>query len=248
MNEILFVVLIIIGYLMGSLCSAIVISRIFSLPDPQKEGSKNPGATNVLRLSGKKYAIQVIIFDILKGVIPVLIAKMLGVSALTVACTGLAAVLGHMYPVFFDFKGGKGVATAMGALLAFHLMLGVAVIATWLLVANFSRYSSLASMISMVAMPLYAMLMKIEPSAFPPLFFMMLFILYQHRDNITRLTDGTESKINLKGNPPAPKPVIEKTVVVESEVEKPKASPKKKTTAKTATGGTAKKTTETTKS
>lgn len=239
MNEILFIVLIIVGYLMGSICSAIIVSKIFSLPDPQKEGSKNPGATNVLRLAGKKYAIQVIVFDMLKGVVPVLIAKALGLSPLTVACTALAAVLGHMYPVFFEFKGGKGVATAMGALLALHFMLGVAVIATWLLVANFSRYSSLASMSSMVAMPLYAMLMQVAPSAFPPLFFMMLFILYQHRNNISRLTDGTEPKIKLKKQEGQPtEAILTETEVVEVKAEKPKASPKKKTAAKKTTAET----------
>lgn len=238
MNEILFVVLIIIGYLMGSLCSAIIVSRIFSLPDPLKEGSKNPGATNVLRLAGKKYAAIVMLFDMLKGVIPVLIAKMIGVPALTIAFTALAAVLGHMYPVFFNFKGGKGVATAMGALLAFHFMLGIIVIATWLLVAKISRYSSLASMTCMVAMPLYAMLMKIEPSAFPPLFFIMLFILYQHRNNITRLTDGTEPKFNFSSTVAASTETTSLTPepeVKEVKEEKPKTSPKKKAPAKKTT-------------
>nr|WP_241480476.1 glycerol-3-phosphate 1-O-acyltransferase PlsY [Legionella norrlandica] len=140
----LFLFLILVGYLMGSINSAIIVCRVFGLPDPRMEGSKNPGATNVLRLGGKQYGIIVMVFDVVKGILPVLIAKLLNAPPVTVAFTALAAVIGHMYPLFFHFKGGKGVATAIGALLAFHFVIGIMVAATWLLVANFWRYSSLA--------------------------------------------------------------------------------------------------------
>lgn len=191
----LFLFVVMIGYLCGSLCSAIIVSRMFSLPDPRIEGSQNPGATNVLRLAGKKYAVIVLAGDMLKGLLPVMLAGLIHVSPVLLGFTCLAAVLGHMYPVFFGFKGGKGVATALGALLGLHFMLGVIVIATWLLVANFSRYSSLASIISFIFAPIYSIVSIGNISAFLPLLFITLLILYQHRNNITRLMDGNEPKI-----------------------------------------------------
>jgi len=198
MAALLFILFVLFGYVLGSLCSAIIVSRIFTLPDPRKEGSKNPGATNVLRLSGKRFAVIVMVFDVLKGVVPVLLAQIAAVAPVTVAFTALAAVLGHMYPVFFQFKGGKGVATAIGALTAFNFILGSAVIATWLLVANFTRYSSLASIVSMCLAPLYSLFFFNDITIFPPLFFIALFILFKHRNNITRLIDRTEPKLNFR--------------------------------------------------
>lgn len=195
MTALLYTIVIVVAYLFGSVCSAVIISRLFSLPDPRIEGSKNPGATNVLRLAGKKYAAIVLLGDMLKGLIPVLLAKILGASQVIISFTALAAVIGHMYPVFFHFQGGKGVATALGALLGLHFILGVMVIATWLLVANFTRYSSLASIVSIILAPLYAMLTIGNVEIFPPLFFITLFVIYQHRNNITRLIDGEEPKI-----------------------------------------------------
>lgn len=191
-----------IGYLCGSLSSAIIVSRLFSLPDPRQNGSKNPGATNVLRLAGKKYAIMVLFGDVLKGLLPVLLAKVLGSPPSLVAYTCFAAVFGHMYPIFFDFKGGKGVATALGGLLGLHFIVGVVVIATWLLVANFSRYSSLASIISLTFAPFFTILVTESISTFLPLFFMTVFILYKHRANITRLIDGEEPKMTFRRNTP----------------------------------------------
>ncbi|MDP3270155.1 MAG: glycerol-3-phosphate 1-O-acyltransferase PlsY [Legionella sp.] len=196
----LFIVLITLGYLMGSLCSAIIICRIFNLPDPRAEGSKNPGATNVLRIAGKQYAALVMAGDILKGTIPVVIGHALDAGPATLAFTVLAAVIGHMYPVFFGFKGGKGVATAIGGLLGFHFIIGVMVAATWLLVANFSRYSSLASIVSITLAPIYSLLIIPQLDIFPPLFFMVILVLYKHKDNITRLIDGKETRIKLKNN------------------------------------------------
>lgn len=189
-------VVIIIGYLFGSISSAVIVSHIFNLPDPRTEGSKNPGATNILRLSGKKYAAIVLVFDILKGTIPVLFAKIMPISELAITYTCLAAVLGHMFPVFFSFHGGKGVATAIGGLLALQFILGIMVIAIWILVAQITRYSSAASLLSMTAMPLLALWTTENVSLFTPLFFITLFIYYKHRENITRLLDGNESKIS----------------------------------------------------
>lgn len=199
-NGMQFVLLMVIGYLSGSLCSAVIVSRLFGLPDPRTAGSANPGATNVLRLSGKKYALMVLVADMLKGLLPVLLAKTLHASPTTIGFTCFAAVLGHMYPVFFGFKGGKGVATALGAFLGLDFILGVVVIATWLLVINFSRYSSLASIIAIVLAPIYSFIFGNHLTTIPPLIFITMFILYKHGDNITRLMDGQEPKINLDKN------------------------------------------------
>ncbi|RUR07115.1 glycerol-3-phosphate 1-O-acyltransferase PlsY [Legionella sp. km772] len=229
------IVLILISYLMGSICSAIIVCSIFNLPDPREEGSKNPGATNVLRLAGKQYAALVLLVDILKGTIPVLLAQFLNASPTLVAFTVLVAVLGHMYPIFFNFKGGKGVATAIGALLGFHFIIGVMVVATWLLVVNFSRYSSLASIIAIILSPLYALLVTQDINIFPPLCIMAILILFKHKNNITRLIDGNEPKVFIKEN--VIKEIMEDTtqanhaVVPELEVNKTKPTAIKKKTA-----------------
>lgn len=247
MSVLLFIFVVLVGYLAGSVCSAVIVSQAFALPDPRKEGSKNPGATNVLRLAGKKYAAIVMVVDVLKGLLPVLLAKLLGASSTAVAFTALAAVLGHMFPLFFQFQGGKGVATALGALIGFHFTLGISVAATWLIVANVSRYSSLASMSSMVLAPFYSLFLGNDIESFPPLFFMSLAILYKHRQNISRLIDGVEPKIKLKAT--AADELLEtelsddvKTTPMKKAAKKPAA---KKTTAKTSTAEktTAKKTT-----
>ncbi|MBA3537871.1 MAG: glycerol-3-phosphate 1-O-acyltransferase PlsY [Tatlockia sp.] len=195
MTALLFIFVVVIGYLLGSICSAVVVSRLFSLPDPRVEGSQNPGATNVLRLAGKKYAVIVLIGDMLKGLIPVVLAKALGAGPVIAAFTGLAAVMGHMYPIFFGFRGGKGVATAIGALLGLDIILGVMVIVSWLLIANFTRYASLASLISIGLSPIYSLFIFNKLEVLTPLFFIALFVLYQHRNNVTRLIDGEEPKL-----------------------------------------------------
>ncbi len=197
---------VITGYLSGSVCSAVIVCRLFSLPDPRVEGSKNPGATNVLRLAGKKYALLVLFTDMLKGFLPVIIAKALGADTTVLGYVCFAAVLGHMYPLFFNFKGGKGVATALGVLLGFHWLLGGMVIATWLVVALISRYSSLASVLSIILTPLYSLIILKNMQAFIPLGLIMIFILYKHHSNMTRLLDKTEPKINLKKSQEASEP------------------------------------------
>ncbi|AHE66337.1 glycerol-3-phosphate 1-O-acyltransferase PlsY [Legionella oakridgensis] len=242
-TALLFIFCMVVAYLVGSICSAVIVCRIFALPDPRMEGSQNPGATNVLRIAGKQYAVIVLIADMLKGLLPVLLAKLLGAGAITVSFTCLAAVLGHMYPIFFDFKGGKGVATALGALLGLHLMLGTMVIATWLIIANFSRYSSLASITAILFAPFYSLFVIRSLDAFLPLMSIAIFILYKHRRNITRLIDGNEPKIIFRRQPmeqnvnlsesdslensDEPKPITTAEVILEQtiEVDKPAKLP-----------------------
>lgn len=198
LNFFLFIILTSIGYLSGSICSAIIICKIFSLPDPSQEGSNNPGATNVLRLAGKKYASMVLVGDILKGFLPLLLGHLLGANDFILGVICLAAVLGHMYPIFFKFEGGKGVATALGALLGFHFIMGIVLIAIWMLIANFSRYSSLASIVTLTITPFVAIYSSQNVTVFPPLFLMSALIIYKHRENISRLLAGNEHKISLK--------------------------------------------------
>lgn len=194
----LFIFSVLISYLIGSVCSAVIVSQLFALPDPRIEGSQNPGATNVLRLAGKKYALIVLLADMLKGFLPVILAKLLGAGVITLSFTALAAVLGHMYPVFFSFKGGKGVATAIGALLGVHLVLGIIVVAIWLVIANLSRYASLASIIAILFAPFFSLFAFRNTDAFLALLFMGIFVLYKHRHNISRLMEGTEPKIRFR--------------------------------------------------
>ena len=189
------VLFILAAYLIGSLCSAVIVSKLCHLPDPRTHGSNNPGATNVLRLAGKWMALGVLLADALKGTLPVVIAKACHVDEVALGWIALAAILGHIYPLFFAFQGGKGVATALGALIGLHPLLAVLVISTWVCVAAFTRYSSLASLIALGLMPLYA-LYSLPPASEIPLCLITLLIWYQHRANWARLRTGTESKIN----------------------------------------------------
>lgn len=191
----LLLLLLILAYLLGSICSAIIIAKLFNLPDPRQTGSKNPGTTNILRTSGKKYAIIVLLFDMLKGVIPVIIAKLLGLNAFTIGLVGLFAVLGHIYPIFFNFEGGKGVATALGVVLGLNFTLGLLVILTWLAVAYFSKYSSLAAITAFLLAPLYALI--INKGFVFPLILISAILIYKHKDNIQRLQNKTEPKIKI---------------------------------------------------
>ncbi len=187
-----------LSYGMGSLCSAVIVSQLCHLPDPRLQGSRNPGTTNVLRIAGKKYALIVLLADLLKGLIPVLVAKTLHLAPAYWGYVGVAAVLGHIYPIFFKFKGGKGVATALGVLFGLHWALGVAAVITWLSVAVLTRYSSLAAMIALSLCPLYAwLIITAAPNLFIPLAWMVACVLYQHQDNMRRLWQGQESKIKL---------------------------------------------------
>lgn len=187
-----------IAYLMGSLSTAIIVSKLTGLPDPREQGSKNPGATNVLRLGGKKAAAVTLLGDAAKGLIPVLIARYLDAPADIIAAVGLGAFLGHLYPVFFGFKGGKGVATALGVLTGFSGWLGLAVLATWVLMAFLFRYSSLAALTAASLAPVYVWFLLHAPVLAGAALAMALLLISRHRGNIERLLKGEESKIGSK--------------------------------------------------
>ena len=190
------------AYLIGSLSFAVLVSRVFGLADPRSYGSKNPGATNVLRSGSKKAAVLTLILDALKGAVPVLLAQAfgprIGLGEGTVALVGLAAFLGHLWPVFFKFQGGKGVATAAGVLLALNPWLGLATLATWIIIAAFFRYSSLASIVSAVFAPFYQMLIWDGGAMTGAILVMSLLLLWRHAGNIQKLMAGTESKLGQK--------------------------------------------------
>jgi glycerol-3-phosphate acyltransferase PlsY len=186
-----------LGYLCGSLASAVIVCRAMKLPDPRKQGSGNPGATNVLRFGGKLAAGLTLAGDVLKGVVPVLLAHLISGSPATVASTAVAAVLGHMYPVFFQFKGGKGVATAFGAVAAMVYPVALFMGAVWVLTAMATRYASLASMAAAVAAPLFALIFIQQLAFVVALAIIAALLVYRHKDNIQRLRNGTESEINL---------------------------------------------------
>ena len=187
-----------LGYLSGSLASAIIICRLMGLPDPRRGGSGNPGATNVLRLGGKKAAVLTLLGDIFKGVLPVLAAHGLGLSTLTIALTSLGCFLGHLYPVYFRFQGGKGVATAFGAIIALDWRVGLIFGLVWLMLAAATRYASLASLLAGLTAPVAAWPLSGRIPDVTVLGCIALFIIWRHRANIQRLLAGTEGKIGQK--------------------------------------------------
>jgi len=189
----------VLAYLLGSISSAILVSRLFKLPDPRTNGSNNPGATNVYRLGGTLPACLVLIFDILKGTIPVWGAYFLKLEPLELGLVAVAACLGHMYPLFFSFKGGKAVATAFGSLLPIGLSLGGLLIGTWLIIVAITRYSSLAALVAVTLAPLYTWWIK--PLYTLPVTFITLLIIIRHRTNIVRLFKGEEPKVGTKQAP-----------------------------------------------
>ena len=196
------------AYCIGSLSFAVIVSRAMGLADPRSYGSGNPGATNVLRSGKRSAAILTLALDTLKGYVPVLLALWFsdpfGFGGGTVAAVGLAAFLGHLWPVFFRFQGGKGVATAAGVLLAFNPWLGVATLATWVIVALFFRYSSLASLAAAVFAPFYQMLIWEADAYALAITAMSLLLVWRHEGNIRKLLAGTESKLGQKAAHPAP--------------------------------------------
>ena len=197
MDLILGIVLVVLGYLCGSLASAVIVCRIMKLPDPRREGSGNPGATNVLRLGGKTAAALTLAGDVLKGTIPVLLAHLLSDSPAVLAATAVAAFIGHLYPVFFQFKGGKGVATAFGAIAALVYPVALFMGAVWVLVAMVTRYASLASISAAVMAPLFTLLFIREPAYVLALTAIAALLVYRHWGNIERLRDGSEPEISL---------------------------------------------------
>lgn len=199
------------AYLLGSLSFAVIVSRAMGLNDPRTYGSKNPGATNVLRSGSKAAAVVTLLFDALKGWLPVVLVRAFGapygLGEGTVALVGLAAFLGHLWPVFFRFEGGKGVATALGVLLGVSGWLGLATLLTWVLIAFFFRYSSLASLVAAVFAPLYYVLgggvaWYAEAPVGLAITVMSALLVWRHRENIRRLMAGTESRLGSKKKKP----------------------------------------------
>ena len=186
------IALLIVAYLLGSLSSAILLSKIMGFQDPRSEGSKNPGATNVLRIAGKKAAFLTLVGDCLKGFIPVLVADALFTDPLVVALTAFATFAGHCFPIFFAFRGGKGVATAIAATVAFNWMVGAILIAIWLLFARVFKISSLAAIISFCALPalVYWQLPDLKVAAIFAA--ISIILIWRHRANIQRLLGGHE--------------------------------------------------------
>jgi len=202
------------AYLLGSLTFAVFVCRLLGLPDPRTYGSKNPGSSNVLRSGSKIAALMTLLLDALKGFIPVMLVRLYGAKLGlndgeiegSMALVGLAAFFGHLYPIFFKFKGGKGVATAAGVLFALHWALGLASLATWLIIAVFFRYSSLAALVAAVFVPVFyfmgdGVMWVVDTNTAMALVVMSAMLIYAHRANITRLLNGTESKLGQKAKP-----------------------------------------------
>lgn len=199
----MFWLLAILAYLLGSLSFAILLSRLTGNPDPRMSGSGNAGATNMLRLAGRKLAILTLLGDLCKGLLPVLIASAMGLSLQDQAWIGVCAVIGHLFPLYFRFRGGKGVATALGVLLALQPWLALATAATWLIVALVTRYSSLAAILAAIFAPFYYILgdkvaWRADALTISVIVFISVLLLARHRENIARLLAGKESRIGSK--------------------------------------------------
>ncbi|HMC15026.1 MAG TPA: glycerol-3-phosphate 1-O-acyltransferase PlsY [Albitalea sp.] len=191
-----------VAYLIGSLSFAVIVSRLMGLSDPRSYGSGNPGATNVLRSGNRRAALLTLLLDALKGYLPVMLVAQFGprygLGDGTLALVALAAFLGHLWPVFFHFKGGKGVATAAGVLFGLNPLLGAATLATWVIVAFFFRYSSLASIVAALFAPFYQLLVWGGGEVAGAVLLMGVLLVFRHKANIRKLLDGTESKIGQK--------------------------------------------------
>lgn len=188
-------ILIFAGYLSGSLSAAIITCRLMGLPDPRTQGSNNPGATNVLRHGGKKAAAITLFGDAIKGVIPVVVAQLMSAPPLILALVALAAFIGHLYPVFFNFRGGKGVATSFGVLVALAWPAGIAMLVTWLVMAKLFNISSLAALTASALGPLYMWWLRPQQEFIIVAAVISVMLLWRHRSNIRNLMAGTEGKI-----------------------------------------------------
>ena len=186
------------GYLLGSISSAVLVSKLMGLPDPRQSGSGNPGATNVLRLGNKPAAALTLLGDVLKGVLPVLIAKYLDADTTGIALAGLGAFLGHLFPVFFGFAGGKGVATSLGIFLALNPLIASSQVALWALMALVFRYSSVAALVTALATPILLAWQMDDPVLTGFGIILAALLVFRHRANLVRLVHGNESKIQLK--------------------------------------------------
>ena len=191
-----FLIAVVLAYLTGALNSAIIYSKIHGLPDPRSKGSHNPGATNIYRIAGKNAAIMVLLFDVLKGIIPTWGSYYLGFEPYQIGVVAIACCLGHMYPVFFQFKGGKAVATSFGCLLPVGLSLGASLLAIWLLVFRFTGYSSLSAIAAVSSAPFLTYV--ISPKYTLAVTMLAILVIVRHSPNILRLLNGTEPKSNLR--------------------------------------------------
>ncbi len=182
-----------LAYLTGSVSSAIIVCKMMGLADPRENGSGNPGATNVMRIGGKKAAAITLVGDALKGLLPVLLAKALGVDSVLLSLVVFAAFIGHLYPIFFEFKGGKGVATSLGVALGVAWLLGLVVAATWFVVYKIGKISSLAALVAATLTPLYVWLIVGDINLIATFTVISLILLWRHKSNIQRLLAGQES-------------------------------------------------------
>ena len=189
------ILLIFSAYLLGSVSAAIIVCKTLGLPDPRTGGSGNPGTTNVMRLHGKKAAFLTLVGDICKGIIPILLAKVIVNSEFIIAICGLAAFLGHIFPIYFKFEGGKGVATLIGILFATHWLLGVSYIITWILTALIFRYSSLAALIAALPIPIYSYFIEHNNQYTISFTVIAIILFWRHKPNIYNLLNGKEDKI-----------------------------------------------------
>ncbi|EKT4489036.1 glycerol-3-phosphate 1-O-acyltransferase PlsY [Shewanella algae] len=187
-------IMIVAAYLLGSISSAVLVCRLKGLPDPRGKGSGNPGATNVLRIGGTWAAAMVFFFDMLKGALPTYTAYLMGIDAVWLGVIAIAACLGHIYPIFFGFKGGKGVATALGAMAPIGEGLALCLMGTWLLVVLLTRYSSLAALVTALLAPVYTW--WLDDRFTLPVAMLSTLIIIRHKDNIRRLLKGEESKMS----------------------------------------------------
>lgn len=220
MNSVLPVLATVVAYLIGSLSFAVIVSSVMGLNDPRSYGSGNPGATNVLRSGSKTAAALTLLLDAVKGLVPVLLVKYwgpeYGLHEGTLALVAIAAFLGHLFPILFKFKGGKGVATALGVLLGLSGWLGLLVLLTWLAVAVVTRYSSLSALLAAVLAPVYyvlfgASLWDYEKPVLLAVIAMSALLLWRHAENISRLLKGQESKIGSKKDKAAIAPAVKKS-------------------------------------
>lgn len=196
--------LVILSYFVGSLSTAIITCQVLGKTDPRTVGSKNPGATNVLRHGGKKAAALTLLGDMLKGVIPIVIGHVLGLSWGWLALIGIAAFLGHLYPVYYGFKGGKGVATAFGVFLGLNPIIGIVVILTWIISALIFNISSLSALIATLLAPIYFYVVTGSLPLFWSLLFITIMIYWRHRTNIIEIINGTEDSIVEKDGKTSP--------------------------------------------
>ncbi|MBE7215388.1 glycerol-3-phosphate 1-O-acyltransferase PlsY [Shewanella benthica] len=193
---VLTLVMILTAYLAGSISSAVLVCQMRGLPDPRTEGSGNPGATNVLRIGGASSAAMVLFFDMLKGALPAYLAFRIGVDPVSLGLIAIAACVGHIFPIFFKFKGGKGVATAFGAMAPIGHDLALSLIGTWIVMVLISRYSSLAAIITALLAPAYTW--YLDDRFIIPVSMLSALIVIRHKDNISRLLKGEESKVSRK--------------------------------------------------